>query len=87
MRRWLVLPGLLAAAFAAATPAVSQNYPWCSNFADGWGGTNCGFSTLEQCMATVHGAGGFCTENNTYVPPTGAASARHTARKRAPHKN
>jgi hypothetical protein len=73
---------------ALAAPAAAQNnYPWCSNFADGFGGTNCGFVSYEQCMATVRGSGGFCNENDMYTGPkaTGsnaAAPARRQARKR-----
>jgi hypothetical protein len=32
-------------------------YPWCSNY------NSCGYSTLEQCMATVSGNQGFCMRN------------------------
>jgi hypothetical protein len=68
-----------------AAPATAQtNYPWCSNFADGWGGTNCGFVSYEQCMETVRGSGGYCDKNNTYRPQggqTGGAAATHRARK------
>jgi hypothetical protein len=87
MRILLLLPGIFTGAIAIATSAAGQNYPWCSNFADGWGGTNCGFTTFEQCMATVHGAGGFCTQNNTYVPPAAAASSRRATRSHRPRKN
>ena len=33
-------------------------YPWCAQYADDGGGTNCGFRTFEQCRATVSGLGG-----------------------------
>lgn len=81
---WCV--GIGAAVLAIAPPASGQNYPWCSNFHDG-GGTNCGFSSYEQCMATAQGSGGTCTKNNTYAPPGGAAPARHPARKHRPGDN
>jgi hypothetical protein len=74
----LLVFGMLAA------PATAQtNYPWCSNFADGWGGTNCGFVSYEQCMQTVRGSGGYCGKNDMYrpqaaEPTTGAASAHRT---------
>ena len=35
----------------------------------GDGGRNCGFSTLEQCMATVSGIGGDCERNLFYEGP------------------
>jgi hypothetical protein len=63
-----------------ATAAAAQNYPWCSNFADG-AGTNCGFSSEQQCKVTVQGSGGYCDHNNLYKPPVAAAPARHEALK------
>jgi hypothetical protein len=67
--------GIVLSAIAAAAPiaARAQNYPWCSNFHDG-AGTNCGFSTYEQCMATARGTGGYCAPNNAYVAPHAAGS-------------
>ena len=64
--------GILAAAPALSTRAEAQNYPWCAYYG-GWdgGGTNCGFTTFEQCMATLSGMGGFCDRNTQYVPPPG----------------
>ncbi len=63
-----------------ATAAAAQNYLWCSNFADG-AGTNCGFSTEQQCRVTVQGSGGYCDRNNLYKPPVAAAPARHNVLK------
>jgi hypothetical protein len=72
---WFALAGL-------AAPAMAQtNYPWCSNFADGFGGTNCGFVSYEQCMNTVRGSGGFCNQNDMYHPQSAGAAAAHK-----PHK-
>jgi hypothetical protein len=64
----IVLPPL-------ASRAAAQNYPWCSNFADG-AGTNCGFATADQCRVTIAGSGGYCSHNNLYKPPVGAIPAR-----------
>jgi hypothetical protein len=36
---------------------------------DGDGGTNCGFTTLAQCRATISGIGGYCYENPAYPTP------------------
>jgi len=74
--------GILALAFVAALggAAAAQNYPWCALYNAGGGGENCGFSTREQCDATVSGIGGFCQLNNLYVPPGGASAARRQAR-------
>jgi Protein of unknown function (DUF3551) len=42
-------------------------------------GENCGFSTFEQCQATVSGIGGFCRPSQ-YNP--GYASAGRANKKR-----
>ncbi|MGO8922851.1 MAG: DUF3551 domain-containing protein [Xanthobacteraceae bacterium] len=64
---------LIAAAVTLATPAHAQNYPWCALYSGGGvgGGTNCGFVSFEQCMATASGLGKFCVRNTQYVPPLG----------------
>jgi hypothetical protein len=58
---------------AAAGPAHAQNYPWCAHYSGslGGGGTNCGFLTFEQCLATVSGIGGICMRNTQFIPPPG----------------
>jgi hypothetical protein len=58
------------------TRAEAQNYLWCALYSGGdvGGATNCGFTTFQQCMATVSGIGGFCQLNDTYHPPGGAPS-------------
>jgi hypothetical protein len=66
---------------AAPVAALAQNYPWCSNFHDG-AGTNCGFSSYEQCMATARGSGGYCAPNNSYVPPHAVVPTDNSKRKR-----
>jgi hypothetical protein len=83
MRTFWILLALAGGAVSIGASAQAQNYPWCSNFADG-AGVNCGFSTYEQCVATSQGSGGYCTRNNLYTPPA-AAPSRHAPRKlRAP---
>ena len=71
MKAGLLLFGVLLATAAIGTAAQAQNYPWCAQYGNGNGGTNCGFSTFPQCMADVSGIGGFCMPNNTYRPPAG----------------
>lgn len=83
--QWLLL--MLGAVLIAATlagGARAQNYPWCSNFADG-AGTNCGFATEEQCRITILGSGGYCDRNNLYKPA--AAAPAHGKRKRRADKH
>jgi uncharacterized protein DUF3551 len=55
---------LLASAFAQ--PATADPYKWCAVYSGRDGSTNCYFITLEQCRATVSGAGGFCQPNGFY---------------------
>lgn len=77
MRFWLIVAGILVGATAITAPASAQNYPWCAYYGgiDG-GGTNCGFSTHEQCMAALSGMGGFCALNTQYVPGAAAPVPR-----------
>ncbi len=45
-------------------------YPWCAVYSESTvGATNCGFSTLAQCRATISGVGGMCIPNPAYVGP------------------
>jgi hypothetical protein len=76
--KWLLFVlGLVAMTTAIGTRAQAQNYPWCAQYS-GLGGTNCGFTTFQQCMATVSGIGGFCEVNNMYPPPHPTAKSwRH----------
>ena len=74
---------LAAIAAMSATPAQAAiEYPWCAQYGGGemGGGTNCGFSTLEQCRATVSGIGGFCEPNLFY--PRSASDTSQSKRKR-----
>jgi Protein of unknown function (DUF3551) len=72
MKAALSLFGVLFVAAAISTPAHAQNRPWCAFYSGHFGGaTNCGFSTYEQCLATISGVGGWCQPNTMYVPPPG----------------
>ena len=72
---------LLAAALAGCglltDKARAQDYPWCSNFADG-AGTNCGFSSEAQCRVTIQGSGGYCDRNTQYRGPAVAPARPQT---------
>jgi hypothetical protein len=92
MRLLLVMVGVFAAIVCIENPANAQNYPWCAyyNFGqrgpgglahdlDGGGATNCGFSTFQQCLATVSGIGGSCRPNPQYQgTPTTKHPRRHS---------
>lgn len=65
----------------AATPARAEiQYPWCAEYGgNDANATNCGFSTLAQCRATISGMGGSCYENPLY---TAAATRPKKTRSR-----
>jgi hypothetical protein len=85
IRLFLFVIGILAALSGMSVDAKAQNYPWCAQYSDDFGGSmNCGFVSFDQCMLTVRGMGGFCIVNNTYQPPRGTAPSgrqRHHAAK------
>jgi hypothetical protein len=76
MKILLFVLAVLVASTAIETSAQAQNYPWCAQYGSGFGASNCGFSTLQQCQADVSGIGGFCQPNNLYQPPTGPHRTR-----------
>jgi hypothetical protein len=77
----LALLTVLAPAPLRAYDLPYDPYPWCAVYdGDAGGASNCGFSTIEQCRATVSGIGGFCAPNQFYNPGHAAGP-----RKRAPH--
>lgn len=86
MKAVLFAVGIVAAAGAWSSGAHAQNYPWCAEYGgrDG-GGTNCGFTTFQQCQDTISGMGGFCNRNTQYVPPPGPHAAPIQRRRR--HRN
>jgi hypothetical protein len=71
MRLLLFVLGICVAVIGIGTRAEAQNYPCAiySGYDDG--GTNCGFTTFQQCMETARGMGSFCQPNTQYVPPPG----------------
>ncbi len=89
MRLFLVALGVVAGMATLGSSAKAQNYPWCAYYGGRQGGgTNCGFTTFEQCMVTLSGMGGFCDRNTQYVPPPGrhpATPGAHRHHKRHPH--
>jgi hypothetical protein len=51
----------LALAGISLTTTVADAGAWCARYR--WGGTNCGYSSSDQCWATVRGIGGSCRPN------------------------
>lgn len=78
MKTLFCLLGILAGMSVIGTSAHAQNYPWCAYYGKD-SGTNCGFTTFEQCLADVSGIGGFCEPNTLYQPPTGPHRTGTTA--------
>jgi hypothetical protein len=77
--RLALLLGALGAPCLLAPSAARANiiYPWCAIYGKDMGGaSNCGFSTWQQCMATVSGIGGSCEPNQFYRPPQPAVRKR-----------
>jgi Protein of unknown function (DUF3551) len=75
---------VLATPAALLRPAAAIEYPWCAQYGggeDGGGGRNCGFSTYEQCMATISGMGGGCERNLFYQGPAEQRAKPPTKRK------
>ena len=75
----MVSAGLVLAALAplAPSPAVAQTAtcrPWCVYYGGGGGrggGTNCGFTSYEQCKWTAQGSD-ICMPNGFCPPKSGA---------------
>ena len=82
---WLFAVAAFAAIelFAPVAGHAEIYYPWCAQYGGNFGGENCGFSTYQQCMETVHGIGGFCVRNPFYTAPVAPPAKR--ARKRHPN--
>lgn len=76
---------VLAGSAAIGSRAQAQEYPWCARYADDNGGTNCGFSSLEQCKAAVSGNGGSCDANPFYSQASSHPAVKSA--KRAAKKN
>jgi hypothetical protein len=62
-----IMTGLILLASLVFSAEGAQAAPWCANYSGGGsgagGGSNCGFYSFEQCMATLWGNGGFCDRN------------------------
>jgi hypothetical protein len=86
MRLLLFVLGICVAVIGVATRAEAQNYPWCAYYsgAAGGGGTNCGFTTFQQCMETARGLGSNWQPNTQYVPPPGPRP-QTSVRRRYPY--
>ena len=84
MKPLLCLVGALIVTTAIGTPAHAQNYPWCAYYSGRalGGASNCGFTTFQQCLATVASAVSVSPIRNTARRPdrTGVTALIHTRR-------
>lgn len=76
--------GSVISLFLIAGPAAADPYKWCAAYRNG--GTNCGFTTIEQCRATVGGVGGSCDPNPFYTGPdkTSVQRSQRQAQRKPP---
>ena len=58
----------LSLAATGRLSAAAVIYPWCADYSGRMGGQNCGFTSLQQCLATQRGNGGSCNPNAWYQP-------------------
>jgi hypothetical protein len=70
------IAGFLVLPFLALDPspaAAQANRPWCAQYYGSLGGgTNCGFTSYDQCMMTAGpGTGAWCVQNPAYQPYDG----------------
>jgi len=57
-----------------------ESYPWCGiRFVENGSSRSCYYTSREQCMVTLSGAGGICVESPYYHPQPGS----HETRKRS----
>ena len=64
------------AGLGSIAPVSAAEYPWCAQYGGRDGGRNCGFVSFQQCLATVHGMGGTCEQNQFYK-----LRSRHSAER------
>jgi hypothetical protein len=57
--RTLSLIAIITASLSLSTIGANAA-TWCAHYG-GYGGTNCGFHSFEQCQAALSGNGGFCS--------------------------
>jgi hypothetical protein len=66
MRASLFLSALALALLAGSPAKAERYYPWCAWY--DWSTYNCGFTSYQQCLATIRGVGGVCRPNQAPAP-------------------
>jgi hypothetical protein len=59
----IVLLATVLFAFAPSASKAEPAYPWCAYYGGDEGTATCGFASLQQCMDTISGNGGYCDRN------------------------
>lgn len=72
--RAIVLAAMLFAALTLFANSA-QAAPWCAHFSTGY--NDCSFYSFRQCMATISGVGGYCSQNALETPYRGDARRRY----------
>jgi hypothetical protein len=67
--------------FTHEAGAQGKYYPWCARYNAYT--YNCGFTTFQQCQATISGIGGICEQN--VMPPPFVQSRASQKRKYKRH--
>lgn len=80
----VIAVGSVISLFLMADPAAADPYKWCAAYRNG--SNNCGFTTFEQCQASVSGVGGSCEPNHFYTGPdkTSAQRSQKQAQRKPP---
>jgi len=71
------------AALAPRPAAAVYNLPWCATYYDNIV-VSCAFASFEQCMVTVRGVGGHCTQNILYPARAPYAPPHRVKSRRVP---
>ena len=80
----LIIAGFVGV--VAPSPASAREYPWCAVYGGSMNGSsNCGFTTRQQCLATVSGIGGDCEPNPFYKGSGRDKRARSRGQEAAPY--
>ena len=74
MRTLFVVVALIGLAAGMRTSEARAWYPWCAHYIAGVD-IDCSYVSHDQCMRTVSGVSGYCTQNPQ--PPPGPPSRRY----------
>ena len=78
---FVALIPITAAALAPRPAVAGYNLPRCATYYDS-NVVACSFTSFEQCMASVSGVGGLCTQNILYPPRPPYVDQPHRVKSR-----